>query len=165
MSRPFLFWKLSWPPLPPLFDCQTAKHHRPYSLRPRVGRSPPRLRGDKLSFPRINRGDGAPMGASFSVSHVPLPARGASRRAIATSIRRRAALPAFRFVLPPAHGHGPFWAAAPSSLGQASRPAVSELLAGGRSAPGRNPGAARVQEERSSPARGRRIRSHFHHAS
>ena len=34
------------------------------------------------------------MGASCSVSHVLLPARGASRRAIAASLRRRAALPA-----------------------------------------------------------------------
>src|SRR5664280_2828257 len=79
------------------------------------------------------------MGASFSLSHVPLPARGASRRAIATSYRRRAALPAFRFVLPSAPGRSPFWAATPSSLGQASRPAVSEFLAGGHSAPGGTP--------------------------
>src|ERR1039457_4836850 len=77
------------------------------------------------------------------VSHTFSRRCGASRRAIAASLRRRAALPAFRFVLPPALGRSPFWAAAPSSLGQASRPAVSELLAGGHSALGRNPGAAR----------------------
>jgi hypothetical protein len=34
----------------PRFKFQTAKRHRPYSLRPRVGRLPPRLRGDK-AFP------------------------------------------------------------------------------------------------------------------
>jgi hypothetical protein len=49
--------------------------------------------------------------------------------------------------------------------GKSQRPAVSQLLAGVPSDPGRSPGAARVQEERSSPARGRRIRSRQHHAS
>src|SRR5450631_4897025 len=72
----------------------------------------------------------------------------------------------FRFALPPARKTpAPFGWPRSQSLGQASRPAVNELLAGGRSAPGRNPGAARVQEERSSPARGRRILLHHQDAS
>ena len=65
---------------------------RPYSWRRRVRRNLSRLAPGNPLAPRINRGDGAPMGASCSVSHAPFPMRGASRRAIATSIRRRAAL-------------------------------------------------------------------------
>jgi hypothetical protein len=78
------------------------------------------------------------------VSHVPSPARGASRRAIAASLRRRAALSDVPFR--PASGSEtptPFGWPRPSSLGQAWRPAVSQLLAGDRSLPGRSPGAAR----------------------
>src|SRR5258707_7688045 len=45
------------------FNCQTAKHHRPVSLRRRVRRHPP-ARGRRLSVPlEPDRGDGAPSGA------------------------------------------------------------------------------------------------------
>ena len=82
--------------------------------------------------------------------HVLLPARGASRRAIAAfSLQRRAAL---------SGSVSPCLAARSSrrlsgqpllpNLGQPQRPAVSQLLAGVPSDPGRSPGAARVQEER-----------------
>ncbi len=60
---------------------------------------------------------------------------------------------------------GGSWRAAGLHPRPAEPSAISELLAGGRSAPERCPGAARVQEERSSPARGRRIRLHHQDAS
>src|SRR5450759_3853536 len=59
----------------------------------------------------------------------------------APSRRRYGAGPRFltdRFALPcGSFDAGPFWAALSQNLGQAQRPAVSELLAGGRSAPGK----------------------------
>ncbi len=62
-------------PLPTRGRGEADAHHRPYSLRSRVGRLP-------VPRPSKYRGDGAPSGASFGRSHVPFPARGASRRAI-----------------------------------------------------------------------------------
>ena len=62
------------------------KRRRPHSLRPRVGRRP-------VPRPSQNRGDGAPSGASFTRNHVPFPARGASRRAIAAISVPGAVLP------------------------------------------------------------------------
>ena len=56
---------------------------------------------------------------------------------------------------------GPLRGPRVAHLGQALRPVVSQLLAGDRSVPGRSPGAAREQEERSSPARGRRSSLHL----
>jgi hypothetical protein len=163
VGQPSLLWSFGWQAVacegcPPKPRAKAGVRYRPYSLRRRVRRP---------SFPLPSKNEGmAHQAARHAVFVTPSHRRcGASRRAIAASLRRRAALPAFRFAPPSALKRSPFWAAAPSNLGQASRPAVSELLAGGHSAPGRNPGAARVQEERSSPARGRRIRSRQHHAS
>ncbi len=91
-------------------------------------------------FPRKREGDGAPGGATIvlvmphSLSKMRTPPGAPSR---ASSLQRRAAL---------------------CGAAQASQPTVSH--APGRQpvlAAGRSPGAARVREERSSPARGRRI--------
>jgi hypothetical protein len=71
------------------------------------------------------------------------------------------ALLAVRVALPPARSSRPLVGGRSfRASGRPSRPAVSQLLAGGPSAPGRSPGAARGREERSSPARGRRILLH-----
>jgi hypothetical protein len=79
--------------------------------------------------------------------------RGASRRAVRRFCGAGPRFLTFRFAPPPALGRRPLLGGpCPSSLGQAWRPAVSELLAGGRSAPGRNPGAARARGPRA-PAR------------
>ena len=122
--------------------------------------------GAGSSAPAKSEGDGAPGGAGQSLctrscsftcadcaSLSATAWRLAARRPAV--LRRRAALPAFRFAPPEAPVRGPLWAAAPSSPKQAWRPAVSELLAGGRSAPGRNPDAARARGLLSR-ARGRR---------
>ena len=114
----------------------TGVRHRPYSLTARGRRLP-------FSVPRINRGDGAPSGASSAFrAHASFGRCGASRRAIAASYRRRAAL----------------------SDRELPRPSASSSQ-GVIVPPGGVPGAARVQEERSSPARGRRILLHHLNAS
>ena len=112
--------------------------------------------------PSEKRGDGAPSGAAIVVLHAPLPMRGASRRAIAASLRRRAALPATASPRLRRSGPAPFGQPRLGAWGGPGGPAVSELLAAGHSARGRSPGTAREREERSSPARGRRIRSRFY---
>jgi hypothetical protein len=155
--------------------------NHPYSWRRRVRRPDvglaryPALKNSSLpriarpfSRPRQNiEGMARQAARHLVVSHVPSPARGASRRAIAASLRRRAALSDVPFH--PASGSEaptPFGWPRPSSLGQAWRPAVSQLLAGDRSVPGRSPGAAReLGGCVHPPARGRRIRSHLHDAS
>jgi hypothetical protein len=93
--------------------------------------------------PTKYRGDGAPSGASFGRSHVPFPARGASRRAIAASLRHRAALPATASSHLRPSSTAPFGQPHFQASGKAMSPAVSELLAAGHSARGRSPGAAR----------------------
>jgi hypothetical protein len=121
--------------------------HRPYSLRRRVRRSPSRLSPGTSFAPRQCRGDGAPSGAAFfrlprSLSRTRAPLG-------APSQRRYGAGPRFltgRFALPWLSGVAPLRGPkATTSLGQALRPAVSELLAGDRSVPGRSPGAARAR--------------------
>jgi len=76
------------------------------------------------------REDGAPIGASQYLVRALLPVRSASRRAIAAfSFRRRSALPATVTGVRSLPVSAPY-GAAPSSLGQAVRPAISQLLAG-----------------------------------
>ena len=139
-------------------DKKAGKHHHPYSLRRRVRRSP-------FSVPRIKRGDGAPSGASCSVSHTFSRRCGASRRAIAASYGtgprfRRRRRPAFGPPARPLLGSRAFTPRA----GRAARPSASSsrrvIVPAGRS-----PGAAREGEERSSPPRGRRILLHHQDAS
>ena len=102
--------------------------------------------GRGISPASKGEGDGAPSGAQSSSSrgHLRHAWRLSARRP--TFLRRRAALcprtAASCLRLGGTRREGPW----PPYLGQAGeRPAVSELLAGGRSAPGRSPGAARVQ--------------------
>jgi hypothetical protein len=72
--------------------------------------------------------------------------RGASRRAVRRFCGAGPRFLTFRLSPPPALGRRPLLGGlCRSSLGQALRPAVSELLAGGRSATGRNPDAARAR--------------------
>ena len=128
------------------------KRHRPCSLAARgtpysLFRPPQKARGWRAKW-RV-------MQFKCTPSHRRC---GASRRAIAAfSLRRRAALSGsvsshLRLEARGAFRVNRFLRAS----GKPQRPAVSQLLAGGHSASGRSPGAARVQEERSSPARGRR---------
>ena len=114
---------------------------RPYSCRRRVRRRP-------FPSPSVMRGDGAPSGASLSIHALrrghPWRRVRAVRRSIAAFYRHRAALSDVPFR--PASGSkapAPFGWRHLSSLGQALRPAVSQLLAGDPSVPGRSPGAAR----------------------
>jgi hypothetical protein len=106
-------------------------------------------------------------GAALVLVRTLLPRCGASRRATAASCR----LPgrAFGKLLRPAFvPSAPVRLIALSRIGASGKLVslpVSELLAAGRSARGRSPGAAREGEERSSPPRGRRIRSHHQDAS
>jgi len=81
---------------------------------------------------------------SLIVPHPLLKDAGASRRSIAASWQRRAALSDAPFRLASGHASGgPLRGPRVARLGQASRPAVSQLLAGDRNVPGRSPGAAR----------------------
>jgi hypothetical protein len=67
-----------------LWERETRNHQRPYSLRPRVGRRPPRLRGDKLSAPRNIEGmarQAASLRRRAALSDVPFrPASGSKLR-------------------------------------------------------------------------------------
>ena len=108
------------------------------------------------------RGDGAPQGASND----PRPARrGHPWRRVRAARRSIAAISVPGAVLPDAATSG--ICANPTRTAFAvPRPRhVQPLKAGLRSEAGRLPGASRVREERSSPARGRRIRSRCHDAS
>ena len=107
-------------------------------------------------------GDGAPTGASF-LQFTPSHRRcGAFRRAItAFFFRRRAALcpraASFRLQL---RSRDAFWVN--RSFGASGKPwrsAVSQLLAGTRSGPGRSPGAARVRGYEPRPRAPRHPRS------
>jgi hypothetical protein len=108
-----------------------------------------------------SEGDGAPIGAAVLLFHAPLRRRGAFRRAV-----RRfpcGAGPRFARGFVPSRlrleARGRCGCRSLRASGGPSRPTVSELLAGGRSAPGRSPGAARVRGLRSR-ARGRRPDPH-----
>ncbi len=98
----------------------------PAALRPRGGRL-------AISFPRNARGTARQAARTCPLVRTPCEVRGASRRAVAAfSLRRRVAL-----------------------FGRAFAFAVSQLLAEGRIAPGRSPGAARGLADEAK-ARGRR---------
>ena len=75
-------------------DKKARKRHRPYSLRRGVRRRPSPPSAGTCFFPLERRGDGAPSGAPvFPSCRVPVAKNaGASRRSMAASIRRRAAL-------------------------------------------------------------------------
>ena len=133
-----------------------AKLRRPYSLRPRVGRNLCPLSRAFLFSSGQARGHGAPSGApGLSV----LPRSCCQERGRLSALHGGVFTPApgraffgplsprLRLLLRSPFGW-PRWARA---SGKPRRPAVSELLAGGLSAPGRNPGAARVRGVRSIP--------------
>jgi hypothetical protein len=122
---------------------------RPYSWRRRVRRNLSRLApGNPLA---LGIAEGMARQAARHLVLVTPSCEGVAPLG-APSRRLCGAGPRFltrRFALPPgSFDAGPFWAASSENLGQALRPAVSELLAGDRSVPGRSPGAARECEER-----------------
>ena len=120
-----------------------------------------------LSLHRSPRNEGMARreGASFSRVHAPFPMRGAFRRATRTT---SSGLICGVFLLcGPRFAHGalrlasvpdfaaPQGSTAPSEpRANLKRSAVSELLAGTRSGPGRGPGTARVRRLRSPPPAG-----------
>src|SRR5665213_1024328 len=91
----------------------------------------------RLSSLSPERGDGAPSGASFSIRtlHPPSPLRASADKARASFGEGRAPFGAPSRRL---------YSAGPRFLTGELPPAVSELLAGDRSVPGRSPGAARA---------------------
>ena len=129
-----------------------GEHHRPYSLRPRGGRRLSRLGG--AAFPPRQNAEGTERRAAHRSFVLPrsccqergrLPAlrRGvftaAPGRAFGSSSWRAARLFRRRSLLGD-RALKPTWPAEPTT--------VSELLAGGHSAPGRCPDAARVRGSR-----------------
>ena len=131
-----------------------GKHHRPCFLRRGGAVTYPRRSGAFLFPPHQARGDGAPIGATYPecapCCQGAAPFGAPSRRFPSGAGPRFAHEP-----LRSAFGSDlatPSGSIAPSQpRADLTRSAVSQLLAGGRSAPGRSPGAANIRALGSPP--------------